>query len=121
MAEKTSPPRALRRTRQCAKCPWRVSTNPHEIPNGYAEGLHAALADTIADPGSVAGLGGPLRAMACHESPVGDEAECVGWLVHQLGPGNNIPLRIAMMSIPNAGRLVTVGEQHQSFEDTLPT
>ena len=28
---------------QCAKCPWKVSTDPHDIPNGYDEGKHRDL------------------------------------------------------------------------------
>lgn len=27
----------LNREIQCAKCPWRKSTNPRLIPNGYCE------------------------------------------------------------------------------------
>lgn len=105
---------ALRRTVQCAKCPWKVTTDPHTIPNGYSEVKHAALAGTIAEPGSLCDSG---RAMACHEM---HETHCVGWLVHQIGPGNNIGLRIRMMDCENAREIRTVGEQHERFEDTLP-
>ena len=107
----------LGRTRQCAKCPWRKDCNPHEIPNGYREELHELLAITIAEPEALTSNG---RAMACHESPVGEEAHCVGWLVHQLGPGNNIPLRLRMATCENAGEITTIGEQHETFEETLP-
>lgn len=109
----------LKRTRQCAKCPWKVATDPHDIPNGYSEQLHAGLACTIADPGSLRGLLG-MQAMACHESPPGEEAHCIGWLVNQIGPGNNIGLRIKMMSCENAKSIQLDGEQHETFEDTLP-
>ncbi|MFB9794357.1 hypothetical protein [Shinella granuli] len=61
----------LKRVRQCAKCPWKVSTNPHDIPDGYSEALHRSLASTIAEPGSLEGTG---RAMACHEHRLGEEA-----------------------------------------------
>lgn len=105
----------LKRTRQCAKCPWKTSTNPHDIPNGYSEEKHAALADTIAEPGSLRSAG---KAMACHET---HDAHCIGWLAHQLGRGNNIPLRMQMMSCQNAKHIQLDGEQHQTFEDTLPT
>lgn len=44
--------RKLRRLRQCEKCPWKASTDPHEIPDGYSEGQHLALARTIAKPAS---------------------------------------------------------------------
>lgn len=109
----------LKRTRQCAKCPWKVSTNPHDIPHGYCEKKHAALSSTIADPGSLRGLNG-MPAMACHEHKPGEEAHCIGWLVNQIGPGNNIPLRMKMMSCENADKIQLDGEQHETFEDTLP-
>lgn len=105
----------LKRTAQCAKCPWIAGSNPHEIPNGYCEDKHRALKATIADPGSLRGNGG--RAMACHE---GHDAHCVGWLVHQLGPGNNIGLRLRMLSCVNVKAIRLRGEQHKRFEDTLP-
>lgn len=107
----------LKRLRQCAKCPWKVSTDPHDIPHGYSEELHANLACTIADPGSFRSCG---SAMACHEHPPGEEVHCVGWLAHQLGPGNNIGLRIRMMSCENAREMKLDGPQHQTFADTLP-
>lgn len=106
----------LKRTKQCAKCPWKVSTNPHEIPNGYDPARHCALSKTIAKPGDVSNLSDPMSAMACHET---HNAHCVGWVHHQLG-GNNIGLRIRMMSCSNIGKLELDGEQHESFEDTLP-
>lgn len=105
------------RIAQCKSCPWRVDCVPEEdIPNGYSVERHAALKDTIAEPGSL--CAGP-RAMACHNSKVGEEFPCAGWLNHQLGPGNNIGLRLQVM----AGRMPVPdvqGAQHQSFEDTLP-
>lgn len=109
----------LKRLRQCAKCPWKVTTNPHDIPNGYNPDLHARLSCTIAEPGAL-GDGSGIRAMACHEHKPGEEAHCVGWLVNQLGPGNNIPLRIKMMTCTNVAHLTLVGKQHATFEDTLP-
>jgi hypothetical protein len=57
--------------------------------------------------------------MACHESAVGKERECVGWVLNQLGPGNNIGLRIRAMD----GRyndFRAAGPQRERFEDTLP-
>lgn len=106
----------LKRTAQCAKCPWRKDVDPRDIPNGYCETKHANLKDTIAEPGAF-DLSGPLRAMACHET---HDAHCVGWLSNQLGPGNNIPLRFAMMDCENLSKVRLKGEQHECFEDTLP-
>jgi hypothetical protein len=106
--------------KQCAKCPWRVDVDPNDIPNGYCADAHAALDNTIADPGSLVGIGGPVRMMACHETPVGREMPCVGWLAHQLGPGNNIGLRLAVMSGRVNVNVKLVGEQHPNLEATLP-
>ena len=107
----------LTRTAQCKKCPWLVGVDPHEIPNGYCESKHQALASTIALPGDLSRLSDPIRAMACHET---HEAHCVGWLNHQLGVGNNIALRLRMRSCENGDKIRLRGEQHQRFEDTLP-
>ena len=109
----------LKRVRQCEKCPWKVSTDPRDIPNGYDVGLHEGLAATIAEPGRIS-FGGDLRIMACHESPPSDEAHCVGWLMNQLGPGNNIALRVAMLGCENLRHVKLDGPQHERFEDTLP-
>jgi hypothetical protein len=108
----------LRRTAQCKKCPWIAGSDPRQIPNGYCETKHRALEGTIAKPGDLSFLaGGGLPAMACHET---DEAHCVGWLVNQLGPGNNIGLRLRMSACANVHKIKLRGEQHARFEDTLP-
>jgi hypothetical protein len=95
-----------------------------DIPGGYCAKKHANLKDTIAKPGDLsAALGGSIRVMACHETTGGKEAPCVGWLVNQLGAGNNIALRIMVAGDPRYHGwccLQTVGEQHERFEDTLP-
>lgn len=104
----------LKRVTQCAKCPWRIDVDPHDIPNGYSEEKHRALESTIARPGDFHLSG---SAMACHET---DDAHCIGWLVNQLGPGNNIGLRLRMMSCENAQLIKLHGPQHECFEDTLP-
>lgn len=111
---------------QCAKCPWKVATNPFDIPGGYCETKHCNLESTIADADNPvqsflqAEAKGEFQIMACHHSKPGDEEHCVGWIHHQLGEGNNIMLRLKMMSCSNIGDLKIVGEQHTRFEDTLP-
>ncbi len=112
MNESKPPPR-----RQCAKCPWKVGVNPYDIPAGYDVKKHKALKVTIAEPGSFRGTD---RAFACHETPSGAEKPCVGWLAHQLGPGNNLALRLNVMTGSLDANIETVGEQHERFEDTLP-
>ena len=107
----------LKRTVQCAKCPWRKDVDPRTIPNGYSLEKHKQLACTIHEPG-LPNIGGPITAMACHEM---DDAHCIGWLMHQVGRGNNIGLRLRMMRCENRADIRTVGEQHERFEDTLPS
>ena len=104
---------------QCAKCPWKVSTDPFDIPGGYDPDKHEVLSSTIATPGELR-VSGPLRMMACHETSSGRELPCVGWLVHQLGPGNNLSLRFAAMTGHLDANVRTVGPQHDCLEDTLP-
>lgn len=101
----------LKRTVQCAKCPWRIDVDPHDIPNGYSVEKHEALEGTIAQD---LHFGGELRVMACHET---DDAHCVGWLVNQAGPGNNIGLRLSLFSCENASDVRTIGEQHRDLID----
>ena len=104
----------VRPMKQCKACPWKVSTVPaRDIPNGYCAEGHARLRRTIADDPMYAGT-----TMACHETPVGRERPCVGWVAHQLGRGNNLKLRLQARD----GRFKNYkldGEQHQTFEATL--
>lgn len=111
MAKKT-----INRKKQCAKCPWKVTTDPYDIPDGYCETKHRNLKNTIAEPGDLRCSG---RAMACHETDGKEGDYCIGWLVNQLGPGNNIGLRMKMLSY-DLSEVETDGEQHERFEDTLP-
>lgn len=111
----------LKRTKQCAKCPWKKKTNPHEIPNGYTVENHRNLANTIAtDPIGLQLTRDEINVMSCHESNNEDQEYCVGWLMNQLGPGNNIAMRLKMMSCANSKDLELFGEQHACFADTLP-
>ncbi len=107
----------LKRTRQCGKCPWRVDVNPHSIPNGYSVEKHCALESTIAKGVDVSIAGGEIRVMACHET---HDSHCIGWLVNQLGPGNNLAMRFKMMNCTNGQDIETVGDQHEEFEETIP-
>lgn len=104
--------------RQCKKCPWKKDVDPHDIPNGYCPIKHAKLESTIAKPGVI--QLDTITMMACHETDVGKETPCVGWLAHQLGPGNNIGLRLWARKGLEGKRIVLNGDQHETFEDTLP-
>lgn len=109
----------LKRTKQCVKCPWRKDVDPRDIPNGYSEQKHRALKSTIARDGDWhAFASNEIRVMACHET---HNTHCLGWIVNQLGAGNNIALRLDMLSCANADKILLVGDQHEHFEDTLPS
>lgn len=105
--------------RQCAKCPWKIRSNPHDIPGDYSVLKHANLIRTIATPGKF-DPSSPLRIMACHESNVGRELPCVGWLDHQLNEGSNIALRLAVRNGRINAEYKLDGPQHETFDDTLP-
>ena len=112
-----------RKQRQCAKCPWKVSTDPYAIPNGYDPEKHQRLMNTVATGSAAEQLADPnkpLRIMACHESDIGRERPCVGWLNHQLGDGNNLSLRLKVATGKINGHYELDGEQHACLEDTLP-
>jgi hypothetical protein len=102
---------------QCKSCPWRVGASPERDISGYSKKLHESLACTIAQPGEI--NIGEMRMMACHHSKPGAETPCAGWLAHQLGIGNNIGLRLRVISGHMPAPVVD-GEQHERFEDTLP-
>lgn len=106
--------------RQCAKCPWKVGTDPYEIPGGYDVDKHRKLDRTLAEPGSFENLHGGFHIMACHETGKGAELPCVGWLHHQLGEGNNLGLRLSVMTGQIDGDVEIVGPQHRSLAATLP-
>jgi uncharacterized Fe-S radical SAM superfamily protein PflX len=108
----------LKRTKQCNQCPWRIDVNPNDIPDGYCETKHQGLSRTIAKEGDLSTLSSKeIYVMACHET---DNAYCIGWLMNQLGRGNNIPMRIKMISCSNRQHIKLVGKQHSRFIDTLP-
>jgi len=110
--------------KQCKACPWKKSTRPErDIPGGYCEDRHRALKSTIAQPGEYR-PGGSLLMMACHETAIGNERACVGWTLHQLGPGNNLGLRMKVFADQKFRDQVAAmrldGPQHARLEDTLP-
>lgn len=102
--------------KQCKRCPWKVSTGKN-IPNGFAEDARERLQRMTAVPGS---LERTERMMQCHETPNEEPLPCVGWLVHQLGSGNNLRLRMAVISGQIDPNVETVGPQHSHPENVVP-
>ena len=103
--------------KQCSKCPWKVSTDPYDIPNGYDVSKHAGLESTIAEPHSIHLMSSGLNIFTCHET---DDLPCVGWMINQLGPGNNLLLRLAVINGKIDADVRTSGPQHACFQETLP-
>lgn len=106
---------------QCKSCPWRVDCVPdRDIPN-YNRTLAEKLKEAIGRPGDVTEVfTRERRIMACHYSKPGEEFPCAGWLANQLGPGNNIAVRLDVAT----GRMPPPeidGPQHEHYEDTLCT
>ena len=92
--------------------------NSRDIPDGYCETKHKNLGSSIAKEGDLSFLASnTLTIMACHET---NDAHCIGWLVNQLGVGNNIGIRLEIMNCENADKIQVIGEQHDTFLDTLP-
>lgn len=102
---------------QCKTCPWRVDCDPMtDIPN-YVPGLHHKLDNTIRSGLETLGCK-TMHVMACHYSKPGEEFPCAGWLYNQIGPGNNLGVRLRVMT----GQMpvpVIDGAQYETFEETL--
>lgn len=102
---------------QCKSCPWRVDCDPMtDIPN-YVPNIHCNLDKTIQS-----GLGTLFQKerhiMACHYSKPGEEFPCAGWLHNQIGPGNNLGVRLLVMTGKMSPPVVD-GLQYETFEETL--
>lgn len=106
--------------KQCKNCPWKIDHDKSQIPNYDAE-QHRNLATTIASlhPEDKCILTKTINTMACHESAKPYNRPCIGWVHNQAGAGNNIGLRIDLMSCENSREIETVGEQLETFEETL--
>ena len=113
----------LKSTKQCQHCPWKKTSDPYDIPNGYSVEKHKKLRKTIADnipvEEQLADMvnNKPLIIMTCHNY---NDSHCIGWIHNQNGRGNNIRLRMQMELCENADQIQLDGEQHETFEDTIP-
>lgn len=106
--------------KQCKSCPWRKDADPdREIPGGYSRELHCKLRETV-KTGPASLFAATLPIMACHLTPTGAELPCVGWLVNQIGPGNNLGIRMAVALGKISGDVETIGPQHDTLEQTIP-
>lgn len=104
--------------KQCLSCPWRVACEPDKDIPRYDLELAKGLTRTI-QSGIETMFQKVRHVMACHYSKPGDEFVCAGWLHNQIGPGNNLGVRLAVMTGQHPVPVVD-GEQHENYEDTLP-
>ena len=65
-------------------------------------------------------LGGTQHLQQCHETQDADPLPCVGWLYHQLGVGQNLALRMMVITGEIDANVEIDGAQHERIEDTLP-
>lgn len=107
--------------RQCKLCPWRLDVDPADIPHGFNYEVHRRLGENIQRTSMDIG-NGALHLMACHETKEASPSEkpCVGWLVNQLGRGNNLLLRIRAMRNDGFADVETVGPQRESYDEIRP-
>lgn len=100
---------------QCKHCPWKVSADLTKIPN-YNRQQHLDLEPCIAKD-CTDFTNRPV--MSCHNSKECCPEPCIGYLVNQLGIGNNIPLRLKVRNWDGIESIKTVGKQLETFEETL--
>lgn len=77
----------------CPSCPWRVDQHAEDI-QGFSLQLAEELASTCPDPrGYGPDFGAPL--FACHQSKIGAEVRCAGWLAKVGHTHPNVRLSVA--------------------------
>ncbi len=98
--------------KQCASCPWKRSVDPDRLPGSYGHVDRDAVATHSAE--GTRSLRRDTPGMGCHVKRNAG-LPCVGWLVQQLGPGNNIAMRIAVSIGQVDGNVETVGPQRTTL------
>lgn len=102
--------------RPCPSCPWRVDQDVGDIPN-FSLALAESLAGTCPDE---RGIGPDFGAsfFACHQSKLGSEIPCAGWLamVGHRHPRVRMAVRRGSIS-PDA---LTPGENWPELHDSYP-
>ena len=101
------------RKKQCPNCPWKVSTTA--IPGGSCPNKDEKL-DGFRQSGQ--SFGGSLQMMQCHDTQDDEPKACTGWVIHELGPGNNMGLRLKALA-GGFEDLETVGPQRRSIHGVV--
>lgn len=105
----------LSHTTQCKTCPWRVEASLEDIPR-YSRAQLEDLEESCNQSG-ISSLSS--HAMMCHHAKSNEFRPCLGWLVYAIGPGQNFGARMIANNIKNLGDVQLLGEQHETFQDTL--
>lgn len=99
-----------------------MDADPADIPDGFNYETHRRLGADIQRTATRLGSNMELHMMACHDTPANTPREkpCIGWIANQMGPGNNIVLRLRAISDPKFGDIRTIGKQRTSYAEILP-
>ena len=100
--------------KQCKTCPWRVAVKPSRDVPDYDPGIYERMQSTLRS-GIDAMFERVRVVMECHNGKRGAKRACAGWLHHQIGIGNNLGVRLSVMT----GRLPVPkvsGPQHETFD-----
>lgn len=105
--------------KQCGNCPWKKSTKLEDIDckEGFDMDYYESVRD---DYVACHDFDRSHKNMGCHKFP-NDSQPCIGWLLHEAGPGNNIGIRLMLSCVDNANELETFGPQHKSIKDFFKT
>lgn len=104
----------MKMVKQCESCPWRVDVKPsRDVPNfgpGIYDRMQASLRTGLESMAEKTRL-----VMECHNGKRGANRPCAGWLHHQIGVGNNLGVRLAVMTGRSPVPKID-GEQHENLE-----
>ena len=103
--------------RQCRHCPWKKNVDLEDIP-AYSQEKHEEMLQSLRHRGGLETVV-DLHIMACHETDEGKELTCVGWAAYELGPGNNLGLRMQAATGKLDTSFVLDGPQVESLISTL--
>lgn len=103
----------------CASCPWRVDQDAQSIPN-FSLDLAEGLANTCPDErGFGPDFGSPQ--FACHQSKIGAEVVCAGWLA--MAGAAHPGVRLSVMCGATSATALSPGadwpELHGSFAEVI--
>lgn len=118
-APEPEPEPAPKPVKQCKTCPWKASVVPSRDVPDYGPGIYDRMRSS-----SRSGIESMREAtrivMECH---VGKRRNrpCAGWLYYQIGDGNNLAMRLAVMvgRLPNpqvSGEQIDISQLGQDDE-----